>query len=263
MTCIRITMGSMPDAISLPCGCCPILELRRYTLHPGRRDDLIDLFDREFVESQEATGMRVVGQFRDVDAPDRFVWLRGFPDMEARARSLAAFYDGPVWALHRDAANATMVDSDDVLLLRPAGDGAGFVLPSDRPPAGAAAQPASLVVAAIYPLRAPAARGFFSFFEERMRRPLTETGARPLATLETEPAENTFPRLPVRTGEDVFVWFASFDTIDDHRRHVAALAEMRTWTDGVVPEMAPYLAAPPELLRLQPTARSLIGRPAP
>ena len=29
----------------------PIVELRRYTLHPGRRDTLIELFDREFVET--------------------------------------------------------------------------------------------------------------------------------------------------------------------------------------------------------------------
>ena len=36
--------------------CSPIVELRQYTLHPGQRDTLIDLFDREFVESQEAPG---------------------------------------------------------------------------------------------------------------------------------------------------------------------------------------------------------------
>lgn len=53
----------------------PVVELRRYTLHPGRRDVLIDLFDRELVESQEAVGMAVLGQFRDLDDPDRFVWL--------------------------------------------------------------------------------------------------------------------------------------------------------------------------------------------
>jgi hypothetical protein len=28
----------------------PIVELRQYTLHPHRRDDLIDLFDAHFVE---------------------------------------------------------------------------------------------------------------------------------------------------------------------------------------------------------------------
>src|SRR5262245_44648801 len=58
--------------------CCPIVELRQYTLHPGQRDVLIDLFDREFVESQEALGIKVIGQFRDLDNPNRFVLLRGF-----------------------------------------------------------------------------------------------------------------------------------------------------------------------------------------
>jgi hypothetical protein len=94
-----------------------VVELRRYTLHPGRRDELIELFERELVHTQVDAGIDVIGQFRDLDHPDTFTWLRGFPDMEARRRSLAEFYGGPVWARHRDAANATMVDSDDVLLL--------------------------------------------------------------------------------------------------------------------------------------------------
>ena len=106
--------------------CCPIVELRQYTLHPGTRDVLIDLFDREFVESQEALGMSVIGQFRDLDDANRFVWLRGFRDMPSRARGLADFYGGPVWKAHCDAANATMIDFDDVLLLRPARPESGF-----------------------------------------------------------------------------------------------------------------------------------------
>src|SRR6266513_4125333 len=100
--------------------CCPIVELRQYTLHPGKRDAFIDLFDRQFVESQEAVGTRVIGQFRDHDDPNRFVWLRGFRDMPSRAQALQEFYGGPVWKTHREAANAAIVDSDNVLLLRPA-----------------------------------------------------------------------------------------------------------------------------------------------
>src|ERR1700754_1839876 len=102
----------------------PVVELRQYALHPSRRDELIALFDREFVGPQEDAGMTVLGQFRDLDDADRFVWLRGFASMPARAEALAAFYDGPVWRRHREAANATMVDSDNVLLLR--------ATPSDR-----------------------------------------------------------------------------------------------------------------------------------
>ncbi len=100
-----------------------VVELRQYTLRPGQREVLVELFDRELVESQEAVGMRVLGQFRDLDRPDRFVWLRGFADLATRRAGLTAFYGGPVWAAHAAAANATMIDSDDVLLLRPVGPG--------------------------------------------------------------------------------------------------------------------------------------------
>jgi hypothetical protein len=44
---------------------CTVFELRRYLLHPGRRDELIDLFDEHFVETQEAVGMHVIGRVRD------------------------------------------------------------------------------------------------------------------------------------------------------------------------------------------------------
>src|SRR5262245_823733 len=104
----------------MPLTCLPVIELRLYTLKPGQRDVLIDLFERHFIESQEAAGMTLVGQFRDRHRADRFVWLRGFPSMEGRHQALEAFYGGPVWSAHRNAANDTMVDSDDVLLLRPA-----------------------------------------------------------------------------------------------------------------------------------------------
>ena len=41
--------------------CSPIVDLRQYTLYPGTRDGFVELFDREFVETQEAVGMRVIG----------------------------------------------------------------------------------------------------------------------------------------------------------------------------------------------------------
>ena len=113
-----------------------VIELRQYRMKPGRRDALIDLFEREFVESQEAHGMSLVGQFRDLDAPDRFVWMRGFTDMESRKTALEGFYGGPIWQAHREAANATLDDNDDVLLLKPPIAAARFDLPP-RGPIGA------------------------------------------------------------------------------------------------------------------------------
>ena len=78
-----------------------IVELRQYAMKPGRVDDLIHLFDQHFLSGQEQVGMTMIGQFRNLDDPDRFVWLRGFPDMKSRQQSLEAFYNGPVWTEHR------------------------------------------------------------------------------------------------------------------------------------------------------------------
>src|SRR5882672_4745772 len=71
-----------------------VIELRQYRLHPGKRNALIDLFEQSLVEPQEAAGMRVLGQFRDKNDADRFVWLRGFRDMPSRAEALQSFYGG-------------------------------------------------------------------------------------------------------------------------------------------------------------------------
>lgn len=235
-----------------------IVELRQYTLHPRQRDTLIDLFDREFVETQEAVGMAVLGQFRDLDDPDRFVWLRGFPDLPRRAEALAGFYGGPVWKAHRDQANATMIDSDNVLLLRPARADSGFpAATAVRHPVGHAAPP-SLILATLYYRDRPFDETFVDFFDSRMRPALAETGAAPLACLQTEHAENTFPALPVRTGENVFVWFARFPSQAHLSDHLHRLEHSDRWQDRVLPTLSATLAGAPQRLRLAPTTRSLL-----
>ena len=110
-----------------------VVELRQYELVPGRRDTLIELFEREFVESQEALGIHLVGTFVDLDNPDRFVWMRAFANHAVRNEALPGFYYGPVWKAHRDEANATMVDSDNVLLLRSTSAGPAFPIGPDGP----------------------------------------------------------------------------------------------------------------------------------
>lgn len=215
----------------------PVIELRQYTLHPGKRDVLIELFEREFVEGQEDVGMNLIGQFRDLDDPDRFVWLRGFADMEARRRSLEAFYFGPVWQGNRETANPTMIDSDNVLLLRPLDPTSGFTL-GDRGPRGASGPGAGRVIAGVHALAGPddpLPRRFRNEAEPALRA----GGAASVAVLVTDASANTFPRLPVREGERVLVWFAAFAD------PVAADATFDLFTERSI-----------QRLRLEPTARS-------
>ena len=232
-----------------------IVELRRYTLHPGQRDTLIALFDREFVDTQEAVGLRVIGPFRDLDDPNRFVWLRGFADMAGRAAGLEAFYGGPVWQTHRDAANATMLDSDDVFLLRPAWPGAGIDsdLPMRAAP-GSTALPAGLLDASVFPLRAPASRELLTLCREVFSPLLRQNGARRIGWYATEDSPNNFPRLPVREGEPVLVGLAMFDDLAAFN----AFLRSGAWAREAQPLLAPWLAGPATGHRLVPTARSAL-----
>jgi len=237
--------------------CCPVVELRQYTMHPGKRDVLINLFDREFIESQEELGITIIGQFRDLDHPDHFVWLRGFRDMTSRAKALTDFYGGPVWKTHREAANATMIDTDNVVLLRPALPTSGFSLENmKRPPMGSDEVPTSLVVTTIYYFERPVSPDFINFFEQTLRAVATTLGATICAYFVTENSENTFPALPVRAGENVFVWFSTFQDSAAYENYVAALSESERWRDEVSNGLNRYLNRTPEVLKLSPTARS-------
>jgi hypothetical protein len=236
-------MDTLNPAVTAAPADCPVVELRQYILHPGRRDALINLFDREFVETQEAVGLGVIGQFRDLDDADRFAWLRGFADMDARRVGLQAFYGGPVWAAHRDAANATMVDSSDVWLLQPAWPGAGLSLQrGGRAAQAATASPPGVVLATVCPLLQAADEALLQAC--RARPP---GAARRQGWYVTEPARNDFPRLPVHEGQPVLVHLALYDDAAGaaQAEPVAALLHGR-------------LSAPAQIRRWAPTARSAL-----
>jgi quinol monooxygenase YgiN len=216
-----------------------VVELRQYTMVPGRRDELIDLFDRLFIDGLEAAGMAVLGLFRDLDRPDRFVWLRGFPDMARRHTSLEAFYGGPLWAASRGAANATMLDSDDVLLLRPVSGGVR------AESSDAAGRRVTITIAHLAAAATPAQIA-------AVTEALAVIGAPPLAVLATEPAKNTFPRLPVREGETVLAWIGAWADDAACEQHARTAAAAPAWRAAIA-ALAPRRL---EVLRLAPTDRS-------
>ncbi|TGQ73398.1 NIPSNAP family protein [Mesorhizobium sp. M00.F.Ca.ET.186.01.1.1] len=244
----------------------PVVELRQYTLKPGRREALIEVFDGKLVEGQEVTGMTIIGQFRDLDRPDMFIWLRGFDSMGTRKDSLTAFYGGPIWAAHRDAANATMIDSDDVLLLKPAWRGAAFDLSgAERAGLATGEMPIrnkplpGIVVIRIHHLRPGSEANFANRFETEAAPMMAASGARLFAAFVSEHAENSFPRLPLRASENVFVSVTGFDSAEAHTRHEAALAGSPAW-QVFLQGSQQDLRQPTETLRLSPTSRSLLGR---
>jgi hypothetical protein len=161
-----------------------------------------------------------------------------------------------VWQAHRSEANATIADSDNVLLLRAARPGSGFI-PDDRPrpPRGASETPRGLIVANICYFNAAVEPEFVEFFENVVRPQLDTAGMPSLASFITETSPNNFPRLPVREHDYVFVWFARFADRGDYEQHVATLGASSAWI-RIADTLHRKLKALPEVLLLQPTPRS-------
>jgi hypothetical protein len=222
-----------------------VVELRRYSLRPGAFEDLLRLFEERLVAGQEEAGMRIGGIFADEDEPDSFVWWRGFADMKKRRQALDAFYNGPVWREYRDRANSTMLDSDDVILLRhtdpPHGGGA------DRGPGEGGRDAIATAI-----LRHSGSLELEYWFSTKFHLALEETLGVSVATWRSEPAQNTFPRLPVRP-EPALVGTATFPSRFDREVALTRLGEALPQ----LLESAPRSPTPGiEMMRLRPTRLS-------
>ena len=104
-----------------------------------------------------------------------------------------------------------MVDSDDVLLLRPARGG----LQRDDVPRG------GRLLVTTYHLGEPAEHGFLETFTTTIEPALNAAGGRSVGVYVTEASPNTWPALPVREGEQVLVALRAFADEAEHRAFAA------------------------------------------
>jgi hypothetical protein len=116
--------------------------------------------------------------------------------------------------------------------------------------------PTSRVAATIYYFKGPVARDIINFFEHTLKPLATSLGATVSGCFVTETSENTFQALPVRAGENVFVWFSIFQNSAVYERYLAALSQSDRWRGEISDGLGHYLDRNPEVLKLSPTARS-------
>jgi hypothetical protein len=249
-----LPLSAASTQVAVPPG--PVLELRQYKIARDRRDEFVAYFEQHFVETQDRVGMPLLGQFRDTEDPDRFTWIRSFSGMEARKQALSDFYLGPVWQAHRDTANPMLIDNDNVLLLRPARATSGFAAPPPRPDDRSPGAGGVIVVNIHYLWKEPD-EGFTDFFLDRMAPALRAAGLPVLGAYVTEKAENTFPRLPVRQGEKVFVWFTRAADAGAYRQAMLTLANGPGQRD-LASALSDFEERAAQVLVLAPTPRSAL-----
>ena len=86
-----------------------IVEVRTYTIAAGLRQRFLDLFESRTRPLQVSLGMQVFGPWLDIENPDRFVWLRGFPSWDERERMKLALYEGREWTGELEAVMMPML----------------------------------------------------------------------------------------------------------------------------------------------------------
>jgi hypothetical protein len=95
-----------------------LFELRCYRTRPGRRDDLIQMFEAHFCPAYEAGGATILASWTVPEDPDLWVWIRAFANGRERRQALESFYGGEVWGRLASDCRATLADSATSYLLR-------------------------------------------------------------------------------------------------------------------------------------------------
>ena len=226
-----------------------VIEFRRYTIRPGGREQFAKYFESFFPEAFQQLGAIAFGDFFERKQPDHFTWLRGFRDMDARATVNSAFYYGPLWKEHKAVLNDLMLDSDNVLLLRPLDPSRGVAVLPAVDPVKEAAGAQGVVVAQIFAIK-PGSMDLFAARAEPAFAKYRAAGAREAGVLVTLDAPNNFPQLPVRTDGPYLVWLG---IVKDN----SVLQQVTRLMQDPLPAAATdILRSTPEVVVLDPAPRS-------
>ena len=194
-----------------------VLELRNYLLMPNMTDEFKKYFNTYFVAPMHNLGGFTLGQFKIDRANDRFVWFRGFKDMEARVKFLNDFYvDSKTWKDYGKGANDMMINSDNVYLLRPLATSisVNFMEVSHK-----------IVVVNFYSCNSTLDKVIALFNTEYI--PYLESIEVNNTTLwVSEMQENDFPRLPAFQDKNLLVSITSFENKKEYQLKQKLINEM-------------------------------------
>jgi len=233
-----------------------VLEIRNYLIKPNVLEHFIDYFEEQFIDSQEAENIRVLGQFRPIGEPNRFVWLRGFADMQSRLKSLQAFYSGAGWEKYGALANEMMLEWHNVHLLRPLTNIDDFLCGLNAEAIAADLAAGTIlyetgVLAIDFYQALPGKRDkLVDKFQTRIAPIYENQGIQVRGLFVAEMTENQFVQLPVIQNEDELVVITAHRSEEVFCKKRARIAPFIDKTIGAC------LSPMPTPLLLDPTLRS-------
>lgn len=194
-----------------------VLELRNYLLKPDMADEFSSYFNKHFVKPMTELGGYTLGQFQIKDVKDRFVWLRGFTDMSTRVKFLNDFYvNSSSWKEFGPGANAMIINSDNVYLLRPINTGQnkaeqGEAINSNFLQAGK-----DITVIDFYVCNSTLDKTIDLFYTSYL--PFLKTlNVEDISLWVSEMTENDFPRLPVFQDTNLLLTISNYKTEKEYQ----------------------------------------------
>jgi hypothetical protein len=226
-----------------------VIELRRYPIKDGERDNFARYFESYFPEAFQQQGAIIFGQFLEQEKADTFTWIRGFHTTDDRAKVNATFYYGPLWQEHKATMNSRLIDHTNVLLLKPLRPERGVNVMPAVDPVKEAAGAKGFVVMQIFAAQADKLDALVATAEKTFAQ-YREAGIREAGVLVTLDGPNNFPQLPFRTDGPYLVWLGvAKDKQSVERFTTIAREQSRVFAK-------PMLRSPPEIATMRPTQRS-------
>ena len=97
-----------------------VIEVRIYTIHQGKREEFVKLYDEVLLAAQRQFGIDVPGQFISLDDDQTLVWLCRFDSQQERQRKWGEFYGSDLWRNQLGPrANPLMQDTSNVIAVQP------------------------------------------------------------------------------------------------------------------------------------------------
>ena len=94
------------------------LELRKYRIKPGFREEWVKFMEEEIIPFQISKGMVVVGSFLGEEEDDLYVWIRRFQNEEERKRLYKEVYESDYWRNELSPRVGELMDREKIVVTR-------------------------------------------------------------------------------------------------------------------------------------------------
>ena len=205
-----------------------VIEFRNYLLKPNASEGFRSLFNDKFTDPMENLGGFTLGQYQIENDADRFVWIRGFENMQTRLRFLNDFYvESEVWKMYRDDANSMIINSDNVFLLRPLVENGNLTETGGSIKRSVSQGQNDVLVVDFYTCNDRLER-VIELFKNEYLPYLRKIGVSNFTCWISEMSENEFPRLPAFQDKNLFVLMTAYSSDMEYRSKTKAIDAPQT-----------------------------------